>query len=134
MAETALGDIYKIMLKALDKICNEHKYIANIVKNSKKLKEPCTFPARLQIKCSDKSSCLCESKKNKHYMRIPKLQASSPTKGLMKPNPKKDPDRNKIKAYDRLKKVTSKSFQDHIRPVINHPKSIKVRCNQSQTT
>ena len=38
LANTPLGDIYKIMLKALNKICNEHKYIANIVKNSQKLK------------------------------------------------------------------------------------------------
>ena len=64
------------MLKAFDKICNEHRYIANIVKNSKKLKQPCAFPANLKIKCLDKSSCLCESKKSKHFRCIPKLQTS----------------------------------------------------------
>ena len=65
------------MLKALDKICNKHKYIANIIKNSKKLKQPCAFPASLQSKCLDKSSCLFNSNnKSKHFRRIPKFQSS----------------------------------------------------------
>ena len=62
------------MLKALDKICNEHKYIANIVQNSKKLKQPCAFPVGFQIKCSDKSSCLYHTnKKNIHFKRMPRF-------------------------------------------------------------
>ena len=77
LANTPLGDIYKIMLKAFDKMYNEHRCIANIVNNSKKLKQPCAFPVGLQIKCSDKSSCLCNSnKKRKHFRSFPKFQFS----------------------------------------------------------
>ena len=65
------------MLKALNKICNEHKYITNIIQNSKKLRQPYAFPVRLQIKCSNKSSCLYNSNKKKHHFkRMPKFQSS----------------------------------------------------------
>ncbi|XVF69281.1 hypothetical protein PTKIN_Ptkin11bG0068400 [Pterospermum kingtungense] len=43
MKNMCLGDIYKIMLRALDKIGREHRYIQNLVHNSKRLRKPCSL-------------------------------------------------------------------------------------------
>ena len=48
---------------------------------------------------------------------------NTPTKGPIKPYPKR-PRSKETKAHDRSRKATKKPFQGHIRPIVNHPKSI----------
>ncbi|KAL5575994.1 hypothetical protein UlMin_017693 [Ulmus minor] len=76
LQNTTLGELYQLVLRALEKMCSQNKFIQEYMKQTKKLDKVCN-QKELQIKCPSHSSCSCSTrirkhKKNKHYDRSSK--------------------------------------------------------------
>ncbi|MED6218802.1 hypothetical protein PIB30_029989 [Stylosanthes scabra] len=65
---TSLGEIYQIALAALDKFCETQNMFKQLQKRSQKLKGAYN-KSYLQIKCKDKDSCECNTKKMHHFRK-----------------------------------------------------------------
>ncbi|MED6160761.1 hypothetical protein PIB30_054394 [Stylosanthes scabra] len=65
---TSIGEIYQIALAALDKLCETQNMFKQLQKRSQKLKGACN-KSYLQIKCKDKDSCECNTKKKRHFRK-----------------------------------------------------------------
>jgi len=61
----SLGEIYQHVLIALEKLCNQRKFLSKIDKIHSKLKDNCKRKD-LQIKCYDKN-CACPTKRRNHF-------------------------------------------------------------------
>ncbi|KAL4628338.1 hypothetical protein ACB092_05G230500 [Castanea dentata] len=67
LQQASLGEIYQHVLIALEKLCNQRKFLSEIDKIHSKLKDNCK-KKDLQIKCYDKS-CSCPTKRRNHYKK-----------------------------------------------------------------
>ncbi|MED6124378.1 hypothetical protein PIB30_058405 [Stylosanthes scabra] len=65
---TTSGKIYQIALAALDKLCEYQNMFKQMQKRSQKLKGACN-KSYLQIKCKDRDSCECKTKKKQHFRK-----------------------------------------------------------------
>ncbi|MED6177164.1 hypothetical protein PIB30_095422, partial [Stylosanthes scabra] len=65
---TSIGEIYQIALAALDKLCETQNMFKQLQKRSQKLKGACN-KSYLKIKCKDKDSCECNTKKKNHFRK-----------------------------------------------------------------
>ena len=63
LQQASLGEIYQHVLIALEKLCNQRKFLSEIDKVHSKLKDNCRRKD-LQIKCYEKN-CACPQKKKK---------------------------------------------------------------------
>ncbi|KAL5580723.1 hypothetical protein UlMin_013165 [Ulmus minor] len=71
LQNTTLGELYQLVLRALEKMCSHNKFIQEYMKQTKKL-DKVYNQKELQIKCPSHSSCSCSTKirkykKYKHY-------------------------------------------------------------------
>ena len=62
-----LGEIYQHVLIALEKLCNQRKFLSKIDKIHSKLKDNCKRKDQ-QIKCYDKN-CACPTKRRNHFKK-----------------------------------------------------------------
>ena len=84
--QASLGEIYQHMLLALEKLCNQRKFLSemekihNILKDNYKRKD-------LQIKCHEKS-CDCSIKKRSHFKKysLKKRYQAKPKKRFFRKN------------------------------------------------
>ena len=53
ISQMLIGDIYKIMLKSLEKLCSYHQSFHKFLKNSKKYDSACIPLKGLMINCKD---------------------------------------------------------------------------------
>ncbi|GJR07943.1 putative zinc finger, CCHC-type containing protein [Tanacetum coccineum] len=63
ISQTTLGELYQLILNALEKLCNQKKFLAEFERTGKCLGTACD-DKYLQIKCKDKSSCDCHFARN----------------------------------------------------------------------
>nr|GEX17570.1 putative zinc finger, CCHC-type [Tanacetum cinerariifolium] len=68
IAQTTLGELYKLILNALAKLCNQKKFLAEFKRTGKRLRTAYD-DKYLQIKCKDKSSCDCTHTKKKFHSK-----------------------------------------------------------------
>ena len=68
LQQASLGEIYQHVLIALEKLCNQRKFLSEIDKVHSKLKDNCRRKD-LQIKCYEKN-CACPQKKRDHFKKI----------------------------------------------------------------
>ncbi|KAF4401602.1 hypothetical protein G4B88_001796 [Cannabis sativa] len=68
LTDAAIGEIFQLVLKALEKICSQKKFLQEFIKQSKKLGKVCSRPDLL-IKCPSESSCSCKTPKNKNKFK-----------------------------------------------------------------
>ncbi|XP_062094158.1 uncharacterized protein LOC133800219 [Humulus lupulus] len=82
LADATIGEIYQLVLKALEKMCSRYKFIQEFMKQSKKLGNVCS-QKDLRIKCPPESACSCLPEKKKHNKRFKpfKTLKSSKEKG-----------------------------------------------------
>lgn len=62
----SLGEIYQNVLLALEKLCNQNKFLRTFEEMGKKIGIACDRKY-LSIKCQDKKDFLCPSSKKKHF-------------------------------------------------------------------
>ena len=67
LQQASLGEIYQHVLIALEKLCNQRKFLLEIDKIHSKLKDNCKRKD-LQIKCYDKN-CACPTKRINHFKK-----------------------------------------------------------------
>ena len=72
LSDLSLGQIHHISLLAIEKLCNNHKFLQNVEKLGKELGTACNKPY-LQIKCQDKHRCDCRSKKKSRSYKVKDL-------------------------------------------------------------
>ena len=65
LQNTTLGELYQLVLRALEKMCSQNKFIQEYMKKTKKLDKVCN-QKELQIKCPSHLSCSCATKTRKH--------------------------------------------------------------------
>nr|GEU70855.1 putative zinc finger, CCHC-type [Tanacetum cinerariifolium] len=68
IAQTTIAELYRLILNALAKLCNQKKFLAEFERTGKRLGTACD-DKYMQIKCKDKSSCDCTHKKNKFHSK-----------------------------------------------------------------
>ncbi|RDX86622.1 hypothetical protein CR513_32028, partial [Mucuna pruriens] len=61
----SMGQIHQMTQEALDKLCQQHQYISDVLKEKGEFSKACKKPY-LGIKCKEKT-CSCSSKKKKSY-------------------------------------------------------------------
>nr|KYP54834.1 polyprotein [Cajanus cajan] len=59
-----IGRIHQMTQEAIDKLCRQHEYFSNMLKDKGKYVKACRKPF-LEIKCKDKDRCHCSKKKFK---------------------------------------------------------------------
>nr|KYP61753.1 polyprotein [Cajanus cajan] len=59
-----MGRIHQMTQEAIDKLCRQHEYFSNMLKDKGKYAKACRKPF-LEIKCKDKDRCYCPKKKFK---------------------------------------------------------------------
>ncbi|XP_062089201.1 uncharacterized protein LOC133795762 [Humulus lupulus] len=59
LQNTTLGELFQTIMRALEKMCSQNKFLQEYMKQTKQLDKVCS-PRDLTIKCSTKSSCSCE--------------------------------------------------------------------------
>ena len=82
--QASLGEIYQHMLIALEKLCNQRKFLSEMEKIHNKLKN--SYKRKdLQIKCHEKS-CDCLIKKKSHFRKysLKKRYHAEPKKKFFK--------------------------------------------------
>ncbi|KAK9287735.1 hypothetical protein L1049_016175 [Liquidambar formosana] len=79
---TSLGEIYQNLLIALDKLCNQRKFLVEIEKTNHKLGDGCNRKD-LQIKCKDKD-CSCSTRKENYHQHFPSKLAPHSFKNTRK--------------------------------------------------
>ena len=67
LQQASLGEIYQHVLIALEKLCNQRKFLSEIDKVHSKLKDNCKRKD-LHIKCY-KKNCACPQKKRHHFKK-----------------------------------------------------------------
>ena len=67
LQQASLGEIYQHVLIALEKLCNQRKFLSEIDKIHSKLKDNCKRND-LQIKCYEKN-CVCPTKRRDHFTK-----------------------------------------------------------------
>ena len=67
LQQPSLGEIYQRVLIALEKLCNQRKFLSEIDKIHSKLKDNCKR-RDLLIKCYDKN-CACPTKRRNHFKK-----------------------------------------------------------------
>ncbi|RDX74284.1 hypothetical protein CR513_45989, partial [Mucuna pruriens] len=68
----SMGQIHQMTQEALDKLCRQHKYFSDVLKQKGKFNKACRKPY-LEIKCKEKA-CSCSSKKKKERDFFPKKE------------------------------------------------------------
>ena len=68
LQQASLGEIYQHVLIALEKLCNQRKFLSEIDKVHSKLKDNCRRKY-LQIKCYEKN-CACPLEKKISFQKI----------------------------------------------------------------
>ena len=68
LQQASLGEIYQHVLIALEKLCNQRKFLSEIDKVHSKLKDNCRRKD-LQIKCYEEN-CACPQKKKRSFQKI----------------------------------------------------------------
>ena len=67
LQQASLGEIYQHVLIALEKLCNQRKFLSEIDKIHSNLKDNCKRKD-LQIKCYEKN-CTCPTKRRDHFKK-----------------------------------------------------------------
>ena len=100
LQQAFLGEIYQHMLIALEKLCNQRKFLSEMEKVHNKLKDNCQRKD-LQIKCSEKG-CDCLVKKRSHFKKYPlrKKYHAKPEKENFQENKMEIPQKKAIQRKD----------------------------------
>ena len=78
LQNTTLGEIFQIVLQAMEKMCSHNTFIQEYMKQTKKLDNVCNHK-ELHIKCPSHTYCSCSTKFKKHkkYKRYNNYDRSS---------------------------------------------------------
>ncbi|PON64119.1 hypothetical protein PanWU01x14_126410, partial [Parasponia andersonii] len=66
LQNTTLGELYQLVLRALDKMCSENKFLQEYMKQTKHLDKACS-QKDLLTKCSAHNTCSCTQKRSRKH-------------------------------------------------------------------
>ncbi|KAL2526035.1 Reverse transcriptase domain-containing protein [Abeliophyllum distichum] len=70
LGTTSFGELHNMVLRTLQKLCNQRAFLTDIHTTGKKLEMACERP-ELKVKClHDNKSCSCPVKKKHHIKRL----------------------------------------------------------------
>ncbi|XP_060964790.1 uncharacterized protein LOC133033738 [Cannabis sativa] len=102
LQNTTFGELFQMVMRALDKMCSQNKFLQEYMKQTKQLDRACNQKG-LTIKCSTKDTCSCSKQKDekKKSFKYRSSRRKTPWKFLRK---KKNPGKTSNRCFSCGKK------------------------------